>query len=99
MLAEHLQLLHIRHDNLPILITSALGTIGLAFVIRFALKTTTIRQGEPPLFPGALPLLGHVIPYGKDANKIYQEARYVSLALGSKTCVHLSLSFLSAQGA
>jgi len=64
-------------ENLPLLITSALGTIVTGLIINFALKTTRIQRDEPPLLPGALPFLGHIIQYGKDTNKVYDEARCV----------------------
>jgi hypothetical protein len=81
MSTSHFPFDYTQSEHLPVLVASALGTILTGFAIHFALKTTRIQPGEPPLFPGALPLLGHVIQYGKDANKIFHEATYVFLTL------------------
>jgi hypothetical protein len=81
MLTNNFAFGYIQTENLPLLITSAVGTIITSFAVHFALRTTRIQPGEPPLLPGALPLLGHAIRYGKGANKIFHEATYVVLTL------------------
>jgi len=77
MSTSHLPLPFVQSESFPVLVTSALGVIITVYAFHFALKPTKTQPGEPPLFPGALPLLGHVIQYGKDANKMYKEATLV----------------------
>jgi hypothetical protein len=47
------------------------GSIGL----HYARKVNRINDGEPPLLPGALPVLGHALAFLKDNNKVYEAAR------------------------
>jgi hypothetical protein len=41
----------------------------------YARKINRINDGEPPLLPGALPILGHTLAIMKDSNKVYETAR------------------------
>lgn len=37
----------------------------------------TIYPGEPPLLPGAVPILGHALAFNKDSSKVHAFARYI----------------------
>jgi hypothetical protein len=53
-------------------------TIGVLIVsigLYYALKVNRINDGEPPLLPGALPILGHTLAIMMDSNKLYETAR------------------------
>jgi hypothetical protein len=53
-------------------------TIG-AFIVsaglHYASKVNHINEGEPPLLPGALPVLGHALAFMKQRNKVYEKVR------------------------
>lgn len=51
----------------------SLALIGLAWT--YSSKSARVRPNEPPMLPGSLPILGHALRFGKDANKVYIEAR------------------------
>ncbi|CCA68432.1 related to cytochrome p450, putative-Talaromyces stipitatus [Serendipita indica DSM 11827] len=52
-----------------------LGTVLAGYVIRLSVKGSQTRPGEPPLLPGAVPLLGHALKFGSDSNGLYENAR------------------------
>jgi hypothetical protein len=59
------------HDIVYITIGVLIVSIGLYY----ARKVNHINDGEPPLLPGALPILGHTLAFMKDSNKVYETAR------------------------
>jgi hypothetical protein len=57
------------------LVYITLGTLLVSIGLHYALKVNRIREGEPPLLPGALPIFGHALAFLKDNNKVYETAR------------------------
>lgn len=72
-LSELQSALSTRHDLVYITFGALLVSIGL----HYASKVNRVNEGEPPLLPGALPVFGHALAFMKDANKLYETARYI----------------------
>jgi hypothetical protein len=51
------------------------GTVVVSLGLHYARKVNRVADGEPPLLPGALPILGHALTFLKDSNKVYETAR------------------------
>jgi hypothetical protein len=51
-----------------------IGALVISIGIHYASKVNRINDGEPPLLPGALPILGHTLAIIKDINGVYKAA-------------------------
>jgi hypothetical protein len=59
----------------PYIVYVTIGALIISVGLHYATKINRINAGEPPLLPGALPILGHTLAIIKDSNRIYQAAR------------------------
>lgn len=60
--------------NTP-LVASTVGAVVVGLVVNHWLRRDNLRPNEPVLLPGSLPIFGHAIEFGKDANKLYLRVR------------------------
>lgn len=61
----------------PDVLYVSLGLGALSLFLHFTSKVNLVAPDEPPLLPGALPIVGHAVGYIRDLNAIYERARYV----------------------
>jgi hypothetical protein len=52
-----------------------IGALIISIGLHYASKFNRINDGEPPLLPGAHPVLGHALAFMKNSNKVYETAR------------------------
>jgi hypothetical protein len=76
-------------DNINIPVTIAAAGFLIALTTAFQFTRPSIAQGEPPLLPKGLPIVGHAISFIRDANALHMYARsvkkiYISHAFDSK---------------
>jgi LPXTG-motif cell wall-anchored protein len=62
--------------NFPLVIAVGISLITLV-LWSLLKKKNAVGVGEPPMLPGALPFLGHVVSLVRDANALHMYARCV----------------------
>jgi hypothetical protein len=60
------------HQNIVYI---TIGVLIASLGLYYGRKVNRINDGEPPLLPGALPILGHTLAIMKDSHKVYETAR------------------------
>jgi hypothetical protein len=51
------------------------GILVVSVGLHVARRVNRVNDGEPPLLPGAFPVLGHALALAKERNKVYEKAR------------------------